>query len=500
MGNGASPTIVAALLLGAVALLGQFVPSTARAGGRVALVIGNADYKEAPLRNPVNDARAMAASLKDLGFDVISVENAGKAAMERAIVEFTGRLDENSSGLFYYAGHGVQISGRNYMVPVDARIRSEREARIEAVGVNLVLDELEYAGNRLNVVILDACRNNPFGRRLRGASRGLAAIDAGRGTLIAYATSPGSVAQDGDGRNGLYTEELLRALRIPGLEVEEVFKQVRVQVSRRTDHQQIPWESSSLTGQFIFNRPSPKASTASSTENRNETLYWKSVEGSGTEEGYRAYLQEFPNGVFSSLAALRIEELEAASAAQSSVPPPSSTVDTAMAPSAIAPGSPSQSRVRGQYQIAVLPEDGKIRCLSGLFDHAELARLVSTVIRALNRSESVTAAYFPDGSMIGNGGDLVTRQNLWHPDGLRRRPNENRAYEYGRQMEVDAVLLLWYEARGRGYCKLLDFRAFLYDVRLGKVYTAEASVEDLDNLSASLIDSLRAGRTVAREN
>ena len=181
MGNRASPVIVAALLLGALALFGQFVSSTARAGERVALVIGNASYKESPLRNPINDARAMAASLKDLGFEVISVENAGKETMERAIVEFTGRLDENSSGLFYYAGHGVQVSGRNYMVPVDARIRSEREARIEAVGVNLVLDELEYAGNRLNVVILDACRNNPFERRLRGASRGLAAIDAGRG-------------------------------------------------------------------------------------------------------------------------------------------------------------------------------------------------------------------------------------------------------------------------------------------------------------------------------
>ena len=331
MGNRASPTMVAALLLGAVAVFGQFVPGTARAGGRVALVIGNASYKEAPLRNPINDARAMAASLKDLGFDVISVENASKAAMERAIVEFTGRLDENSSGLFYYAGHGVQVSGRNYMVPVDARIRSEREARIEAVGVNLVLDELEYAGNRLNVVILDACRNNPFKRRLRGASRGLAAIDAGRGTLIAYATSPGSVAQDGDGRNGLYTEELLRALRVPGLEVEEVFKQVRVQVSRRTGHQQIPWESSSLTGQFIFNRPSPTASTASSTEKRNETLYWRSVERSGTREGYRTYLQQFPDGVFSSLAKLRIEELEAVSAAQSSVPSSSFAVADAVA-------------------------------------------------------------------------------------------------------------------------------------------------------------------------
>ena len=269
MVNKASPITVTALLLGALALVGQLVPNTARAAERVALVIGNASYKEAPLRNPVNDARDMATTLEGLGFEVIRVENASKEEMERAIGRFTGRLDEESSGLFYYAGHGVQVRGRNYLVPVDAKINSERDARIESVPINLVLDELEYAGNRLNVVILDACRNNPFERRMRGASRGLAAVDAARGTLIAYATSPGSLAQDGDGRNGLYTEELLRALRLPGLEVEDVFKEVRIKVSERTDYQQIPWESSSLTGKLVLNQRLPTVPQTSSAETRN---------------------------------------------------------------------------------------------------------------------------------------------------------------------------------------------------------------------------------------
>ncbi len=292
---------------------------------------------------------------------------------------------------------------------------------------------------------------------------------------------------------------------------------LRVQVSRRIGHQQIPWESSSLTGQFIFNRPSPTASTASSTEKRNETLYWRSVERSGTREGYRTYLQQFPDGVFSSLAKLRIEELEAVRAAQSSVPPSSfavadavasdvsaatptaspGSIELALAPSAIAPGSSSQSRTRGQYQIAMLPEDGESWCLSGLFYESQV---VYAVIRALNRDATVAAAYFPDGSLISYGEKLVTKDNLWRSDGLRRRPNEDRVYAYGRQMKVDAVLLLWYEARGGGVCNRIELRAFLYDVQLEKLYTAEVSADNLDDLSASLIDSLRAGRKVAREN
>ncbi|MDX1434865.1 MAG: caspase family protein [Gammaproteobacteria bacterium] len=244
-----------ALPVAAMVLLAQLVAPASRAAERVALVIGNADYPTAPLRNAVNDARAVSRALGELGFEVITLENGTKAAMEQAVVRFAARLEERSTGLFYYAGHGVQANGRNYLIPVDASIGSEREMRVEAVGVHLVLDEMGYAGNRMNIVILDACRNNPFERRLRGATRGLAAIDAAAGTIIAYATAPGSVALDGEGANGLYTEELLRALREPGLEVEEVFKQVRVGVARRTNQQQIPWESSSLTGSFYFRAP-----------------------------------------------------------------------------------------------------------------------------------------------------------------------------------------------------------------------------------------------------
>ena len=220
---------------------------------KIALLIGNSAYRESPLRNPVNDVRAMAGALRELGFTVLAHENTTKRAMETAILEFGRRLADGGVGFFYYAGHGLQVRGHNYLVPVDADIESEAATRIAAVDVDLLLEQMAEARNRVNVVILDACRNNPFERRLRGASKGLAAVDAARGTLIAYATAPGSVAADGEGANGLYTEELLKALRVPGLKVEEVFKQVRVGVTSRSKGAQTPWESSSLTGDLVVN-------------------------------------------------------------------------------------------------------------------------------------------------------------------------------------------------------------------------------------------------------
>ncbi len=269
----------------------------ARPEPRVALLIGNSAYKESPLRNPVNDVRAMAQRLRELGFTVMAHENASKKTMESSIIEFGRRLAEGGVGAFYYAGHGLQVRGRNYLVPVDAEIDDEATVRVAAVDVELLLEQMTEAKNRVNMVILDACRNNPFERRMRGASRGLAAVDAARGTLVAYATAPGSVAADGDGKNGLYTEELLEALREPGLKVEEVFKRVRINVTRRSKGAQTPWESSSLTGDLVVNvsvnvttasvSPAPSAGAASD----REALFWASVKDSTDPAGLRGLSQ-----------------------------------------------------------------------------------------------------------------------------------------------------------------------------------------------------------------
>ena len=278
---------------------------------RLALVIGNSAYRESPLRNPVNDVRAMAQRFKELGFTVLAHENASKRTMESAIIEFGRRLAEGGVGAFYYAGHGLQVRGRNYLVPVDAEIEDEASTRVAAVDVELLLEQMTEAKNRVNLVILDACRNNPFERRMRGASRGLAAVDAARGTLVAYATAPGSVAADGDGKNGLYTEELLEALREPGLKIEEVFKRVRINVARRSKGAQTPWESSSLTGDLVVNgtgnvtTAAVSAPTAVPAPDR-ESLFWMSIKDGTDPAAFEAYLRQYPQGTFAPLARQRL--------------------------------------------------------------------------------------------------------------------------------------------------------------------------------------------------
>ena len=221
-------------------------------GRRMALVIGNASYDVGPLKNPVNDATDMAAALQRLGFTVTRRLNANQAEMESVIEAFGQQLRQGGVGLFYFAGHGLQVGGENFLVPVGARINREHDVKIAAVHVGRVLGAMEDAKNDLNIVVLDACRNNPFGRGFRNQAQGLAPVDAARGSLIAYATAPGSVASDGSSRNGLYTEHLLRYMMTPGLSVEQMFKQVRIGVGQMTNRQQTPWESSSLTGDFYF--------------------------------------------------------------------------------------------------------------------------------------------------------------------------------------------------------------------------------------------------------
>ena len=231
---------------------------------RVALVIGNGAYKDAPLKNPVNDAQAFAATLNGLGFDVDVVVNAGRREMIAAVRKFGQKLTAGGVGLFYYAGHGMAVKGTNYLIPVGVDIASEEDVTTEAMDVNAVLARMDVAKNRVNPVILDACRNNPFTRSFRSGNRGLTQMEAPSGTFVAFATAPGSTAADGEGQNGLYTQHLLRALQQPGLSVEQVFKRVRVGVKRDSRDQQVPWDSSSLTGEFFFNPESAAVSSNTS--------------------------------------------------------------------------------------------------------------------------------------------------------------------------------------------------------------------------------------------
>lgn len=284
---------------------------------RFALVIGNGSYKSSPLRNPTNDAHDMALALKKLGFKVTHLENAGYRAMERGIRKFGKQLRNGGAGLFYFAGHGIQVNGRNYLIPVDAEIETESDIKFEAVDAGRVLGKMEDAGNDLNIVILDACRDNPFSRSFRTNNQGLARMDAPKGSIVAYATAPGSIAADGEGRNGIYTKYLIT----PALTVEQVLKKVRIEVLKETNNKQIPWESSSLTGNFHFNpvkvevKPSiikpkqtPQITRQEGLGQKYETLFWDSIKESNDTGPFKEYLKKFPNGVFAGLARMNIKK------------------------------------------------------------------------------------------------------------------------------------------------------------------------------------------------
>jgi formylglycine-generating enzyme required for sulfatase activity len=236
-------------------ILALIYPSTLPAATeqRIALVIGNSDYSSGPLKNPVNDATDLAAALKRTGFTVTLKKNANLQEMVESIEDFGNSLKRSGVGLFYYAGHGVQVNNVNYLLPINARINKESDVRFQAVDVGRVLAEMENANNGLNIVILDACRDNPFGKSFRSATRGLAIVaNAPSGTFISYSTGAGQVARDGKGRNSPYTGALLENITKPGLTINKVFMNVRSKVKKETG--QVPWELTSLEGDFYFAR------------------------------------------------------------------------------------------------------------------------------------------------------------------------------------------------------------------------------------------------------
>ena len=309
-------------------------PDRAGGGGagenRVALIIGNGAYKESPLFNPVNDASDLATALEKRGFRVLLRENVGERGLKEAVDQFASYLKRGGVGLFFFAGHGVQINGQNYLVPVDVSFTSEAEVSYKAVAAEYVLARRAEAGNRANIVVLDACRDNPF-QPARSAKKGLAQMSVGRnekGTYIAYATSPGSTASDGQGRNGVYTNHLLRSLDESDSDIDKVFGRVRAWVVQDTDGTQVPWTTTSLIDNFYFD---PKESLlamrrpAAAPVIRQEPVavsrpydaaaereFWARVEHSQNSQDYRTYLDKFPSGPNAAFARFRLKRFEGA--------------------------------------------------------------------------------------------------------------------------------------------------------------------------------------------
>lgn len=282
---------------------------------RTALVIGNTNYRDAPLRNPANDAKAIGVQLQKLGFRTDVLLDAGRQQMADSIAAFGNALARSKGvGLFYYAGHGAQLAWRNYLIPVDAEIEKLEDLRSKTVELNSVLQGLVKAANPMNVIILDACRDNPFGNKVLAEQKGLSQFDAPPGSLLAYATSPGNTAADGDGQNGLYTENLLRELETPAAKIEDVFKRVRLAVRRRSEGRQIPWESTSLEEDFYFRPPKQaRKLTESELEKQfeEELAEWEKIKDSTEASPVEAYLRRYPSGKFSELAQFRLNRIVA---------------------------------------------------------------------------------------------------------------------------------------------------------------------------------------------
>jgi uncharacterized caspase-like protein len=233
----------------------------AHAQSRVALVIGNSAYRHTPrLINPLNDAKDIAAALASLGFDVSEAVDLDKHALDEALRAFAGRSADAGTALVFYAGHGLQVSGQNYLLPIDARLESERDLDFEAVRLDLVLRQLETGrAGKLSLVFLDACRDNPLARNLaramggRSLERGLAPVQSGAGAFIAYSTQPGNIARDGTGRNSPFAAALLKHIAAPDRNVSALMIAVRKDVMAATGGRQVPWDHSALTGEFYFN-------------------------------------------------------------------------------------------------------------------------------------------------------------------------------------------------------------------------------------------------------
>ena len=297
------------------------------ASKRVAFVVGNSAYQGAlpPLENPVNDAEDVAASLEGLGFEVIVATDLTLRAFRASLLDFATAIEGADTSLFFYAGHGVQVNEENHLIPVDARIARGRNLTDETITVNRIVGLMNQFTDT-SIVLLDACRDNPLtsdipiGEQQDGFGRGLARVRADGGSYIAFATAPGNVAYDGEGRNSPFTTALLKHISTPNIDIRLMMADVRRDVFESTQQRQLPWENNSLIGRFFFDENSTLQRLDSA--NRNEVEAWQAIANSNRREDYAAFMRDFPDGTFASVAALKADALgqaeERASEAQSS--------------------------------------------------------------------------------------------------------------------------------------------------------------------------------------
>ncbi|MFD2180720.1 caspase family protein [Rhodoplanes azumiensis] len=323
----------------ATLLVAAVAAEDAKADRRVAFVVGNGAYKSVdPLPNPAIDAKAMASLLRNAGFEVVEGTDLGRDAMTAKLRDFALSTQGADVAVFFYAGHGIAVNGKNYLIPVDADLKSEMDVKFgAAIDVDVTLDQT-MSDAKVKLVLLDACRDNPFAAKIRSATRtrnvvvssGLAEMKSGEGTLIAFATGPGQTALDGEtGGNSPFTRALLAHIATPGIEIQQAMTRVRAQVSEETKKQQLPWGHTNLTGSVYLNPtgapalaaidPAPSGGTAAaavtsgptrSAVSEAELEFWRTIKDSNKPEELNAYLLNFPNGQFRPIALARIASLQ----------------------------------------------------------------------------------------------------------------------------------------------------------------------------------------------
>ncbi len=313
--NAARIFIAIALIIGAA--------QAALAGKRVALVIGNGAYMNAPpLTNPRHDAEDMAAALRALGFTVILGIDLDKRAMDRKILEFESALSGTDAGVFHYSGHGLQVAGVNYLVPVDASLESAAALRIEAVRLDLVQETMERE-SKTNILFLDACRNNPLSRNLARSlgtrssdiGQGLAASEAGLGTLIAFSTQPGNVALDGAGRNSPFSGPLAKAILTPGKDLFSILIEVRKEVLAVTGGKQVTWDHSALSAPFYFQPDASQFASEKGQPPDEAAQAWVAIQSTSSEAVLEEFIRRFPGSAYAGFARARLEEVRKQNAA-----------------------------------------------------------------------------------------------------------------------------------------------------------------------------------------
>ncbi|WP_422041150.1 caspase family protein [Roseibium sp.] len=366
------------VLLGLFVLIFLATAKGLAAEKRVALVIGNATYEHAgELANPLNDADDIAGKLETLGFEVVKGTDLDFTGMRRTVRDFVNSLRDADIALFYYAGHGLQVRGRNYLVPVDAQLRSENDIDFEAMPISLVMSAMERL-SKTNLIFLDACRNNPLARNLArsmgtrstSVGNGLARIGSGVGTLVSFSTQPGNVALDGDGRNSPFTAALVEHLGHPGEDISQSLVRVRVDVLQATGGQQIPWENSSLTGKVILKQQQTSA-TGPTPDLQIELAYWNSIKDATDTEYFESYLSQYPNGKFVAIARLKLQDLKRPrTSAKEPAEPPKPVENNPSADPQVAVLQPQEEPNREQQP----PETGNDKALVRSLQ-AELNRL-----------------------------------------------------------------------------------------------------------------------------